>query len=171
MIVRLSQKLAKKIKTAPTRVLPPDANPFADWSAHLFTVRRAQYILLTNTLSLYSMIMYGAGITDDNNFLRRGLSLLREFMVDDRQESIYQRFIAPSTNMICFSKAINRSVIGSMNDLVQCSQHWLTDEELSPYDVSFKLNDMPMSILDYAKPREAFKLLELESSAGEAISS
>jgi Domain of unknown function (DUF6933) len=41
MIIRLSQKLAKKIKVTPTRVLSPDANPFADWSAHLFTADRA----------------------------------------------------------------------------------------------------------------------------------
>lgn len=37
MIFRLSQKLAKKIKEAPSQSLPPDPNPFADWSAHLFT--------------------------------------------------------------------------------------------------------------------------------------
>jgi len=53
MIFRLSRKLATKIKTGPKICAPPDPNPFADWSAHLFTANRAQYIVITNTASLY----------------------------------------------------------------------------------------------------------------------
>jgi hypothetical protein len=54
MIFRLSQKLNAKIKGGTLPTLPPDDNPFADWSAHLFLADRAQYILLSNTKSLYS---------------------------------------------------------------------------------------------------------------------
>ena len=57
MIVRLSGKLAKKIGESPTESLPQDPNPFADWSCHLFRADRVQYILITNTPSLYSMVM------------------------------------------------------------------------------------------------------------------
>ena len=42
---------------------------FADWSAHLFTAERTQYILISNTASLYSMVMFGRGITDDCRFI------------------------------------------------------------------------------------------------------
>jgi hypothetical protein len=48
MIFRLSQKLAKKLKEGTLPPLPLDENPYADWSAHLFTADRTQYILLTN---------------------------------------------------------------------------------------------------------------------------
>ncbi len=71
MILRLSQKLAKKVKTTPTRVLPLDANPFADWSAHLFTADRTQYILFSNTASLYSTVLYGAGTILGRNYQER----------------------------------------------------------------------------------------------------
>lgn len=54
MIFRLSQKLAKKLKVGALPSLPPDQNPYADWSANLFTADRTQYIILTNTQSLYS---------------------------------------------------------------------------------------------------------------------
>ena len=54
MIFRLSQKLNDKIKAGPLPVLPLDDNPLADWSAHLFLADRMQYILLSNTKSLYS---------------------------------------------------------------------------------------------------------------------
>jgi hypothetical protein len=44
-----------------------------------------------------------------------------------------------------------------MNDLICHAQMWLTEGDLSPFDVGIKLNDMPMSLLDYRKPREVFK--------------
>ena len=161
MIFRLSQKLAKKIKEAPAQSLPPDANPFADWSCHLFTADRTQYIILTNPPSLYSAVMFGAGNTDGSQFIRRALDCLREFMVDDGQEFIYRRFIAPATGTVRFSKALNRSVTGSMNDLVYHAKMWLTEGDLSPFDTSFRLNEIPMSPLDYRFPREVFKALNV----------
>lgn len=51
MTIRLSAKLGKKIHHSPTETLSADENPFADWSAHLFTAERAQCILVTNTAS------------------------------------------------------------------------------------------------------------------------
>jgi len=46
-----------------------------------------------------------------------------------------------------------------MNDLVKFAKHGLIERELSPYDVGFNLNQIPMSALGYKKPREAFKML------------
>lgn len=74
MIFRLSQKLAKKIKAGPLASVPLNENPYADWSAHLFTVNRTQYIILSNTKSLYSCVMFGAGITNDSVFIERAFS-------------------------------------------------------------------------------------------------
>lgn len=64
MILRLSTKLNTKIKAGTLKSMPLDENPYADWSCHLFTADRAQYILMTNTQSLYSSVMFGRGITD-----------------------------------------------------------------------------------------------------------
>ena len=57
MILRLSQKLAKKLKAGKLTDMPLDDNLFADWSCHLFTADRTQYIILSNTASLYSCVM------------------------------------------------------------------------------------------------------------------
>lgn len=159
MIFRLSQQLAKKIKLAPARIAPPDENPFADWSAHVFTADRTHYVLVTNTASLYSTVLYGRGISYDDQFLERSLSQLREFLSDDGQEFIYRRFIAPASAHVEFSKALNRSVTGSMNDLIVHAKHWLVEGDLSPHDASFKLNELPMSALGHENPRERFKSL------------
>ena len=65
MILRLSQKLNTKIKAGTLKAMPLDDNPYADWSCHLFTADRTQYIIMSNTKSLYSCVMYGKGITED----------------------------------------------------------------------------------------------------------
>jgi hypothetical protein len=70
MILRLSQKLSTKINAGKLAEMPLDENPYADWSRHLFTADRTQYIILSNTASLYSCVMYGRGVTDDSRFGR-----------------------------------------------------------------------------------------------------
>jgi hypothetical protein len=88
MILQLSQKLNTKIKAGKLTEMPLDDNPYSDWSCHLFTADRTQYIILSNTLSLYSCVMYGKGITNDKTFIQRSLSLIREFMEDDGKADI-----------------------------------------------------------------------------------
>ncbi|MFC1633968.1 DUF6933 domain-containing protein [Planctomycetota bacterium] len=160
MIVRVSAKVGKKIHVSPAKSLPADPNPFADWSAHLFTADRVQYILVTNTASLYSMVMYGRGITDDSQFLCRITSYMGEFIRDDGHAFLFERLIAPSTVRVAFSKPLNRAVTGSMNDLVFQAKVLLIEQEMSPYETSFLLNDVPMSYLKYGNPREAFLKLK-----------
>ena len=161
MIFRLSHALNVKIKAGPVRALPLNENPFADWSAHVFIADRTQYVLLSNTKSLYSTVMYGKGITNDSNFIDRALSSIREFMDADGQEFTYRRLIAPACTSVCFARALNRSVTGSMKELILHATDWLTEGDLSPHDVGFRLNDVLLSALakdatdQYRKPREA----------------
>ena len=104
----------------------------------------------------------GEGISNDSQFLDRALSSIREFMVADGQEFIFRQFIAPAAGTVRFASALNRSVTGSMNDLVDEAQMRLTEDELSPFDVGFMLNEMPMSYLGYKTPRDAFKNLDAD---------
>ncbi len=48
--------------------MPLDESPFADWSAHLFVADRTQYVLLSNTKSIYPTVKYGKGITNEYQF-------------------------------------------------------------------------------------------------------
>src|SRR5260370_42696409 len=124
MIFRLSQKLNTKIKTGALGALPLDENPFADWSAHLFVADRTQYVIVSNTKSLYSTVMYGKGITHGSCFIERALSNIREFMEADGQEVVYHRFIVPESASVYFAKALNPSVTGSMNDQTNHATAW-----------------------------------------------
>jgi Domain of unknown function (DUF6933) len=165
MIFRLSQKLNAKIKAGTLGAASLDENPFADWSAGLFGAGRMQYILLSNTKSLYSTVLHGKGITTDSHFIERALRSIREFMEDDGQELVYRRFIAPASTSVRFAKALDRSVTGSMNDLIIHATGWLVEGDLSPQDVGVRLNYILLSALarsksvPYGKPRDAFKEL------------
>ncbi len=163
LIFRPSHRLNAKIKGEPLPALPLSENPFADWSAHLFVVTRTQYILLSNTKTLYSTVLHGKGITDDNRLIERALGGLRESLEHDGQASVYRRFIAPASGTVRFARALDRAVTGSMNDLISHATAWLVEGELSPFDVGSRLNEVLLSALAaggrerYGKPREAFQ--------------
>jgi hypothetical protein len=149
VILRLSQKLGTKIKAGKLSELPLDENPYADWSCNLFTADRTQYIIVSNTKSLYSAVMYGKGVTDVSQFVRRVLITIQEFTDEDGLLSVYQRFIAPSSGTVAFAKAWNRSVTGSMNDLIQFAKHRLVEEA--------KLRQSPLQEFDALAIRHGFQ--------------
>jgi len=165
MILRLSQRLNTKIKAGKLSEMPLSENPYADWSCHLFTAERTQDIILSNTPSLYSCVMYGKGITDRNRFIERAFNAMREFREDDGQAFVNQRFIAPSTATVSFAKTLNRSVTSSMNELVMAATHSLESDDVAPHDVGFFLNDFLLSSIatkedrGYGRTKDAFKLL------------
>jgi hypothetical protein len=162
MIFRLSQKLNTKIKAGTLPAMPLDDNPLADWSAHLFLADRTQYILLSNTKSLYSTVLYGKGITNDSDFIQRALSSIRAFMEEDGQGAAYERFVAPASASVRFAKALNRSVTGSMNDMTNHAAYWLAAGDVSPFEIGSRLKEIPMSALKhdrshYSFPRDVFE--------------
>jgi hypothetical protein len=163
MIFRLSHKLNTKIKAEVLSALPLNENPFADWSAHLFVADQTQHIILSNTRSFYSTLLYAKGITNGNRFIECALRSIREFMIADGQEAIYRKHVAPASASVRFAKALDRSVTGSMNDLISHAKLWLAEGDVSPHDVGCRLNDVLLSVLGrstsvpYGKPREVFQ--------------
>jgi hypothetical protein len=175
MIFRLSQKLANKIKAGTLVEMPLDKNTLADWSAHLFLADRTQYILLSSTVSLYSTVMYGKGITNDSQFIERALSSIREYMEDDGHGAAYERFIVPASTTLTFAKALNRSVTGSMNDMTKHAAFLLVEGDISPFDIGSQLNKIPMSALKhdgshYGFPRDVFKALVVSAEGNMSMS-
>ena len=168
MIFRLSHKLNQKIKTGSLATRPLNQNPFADWSCRLFIADRRQYILLSNTQSLYSCLMTGKGITNQEQFAESALNCIRDFTTDDAHRETFEKFIAPETESVQFAKALNRSVTRSMNLLVETAQFLLTERQIPPHEAGFELNDELSSAIvekksdGYCTPNDAFlRMLEL----------
>jgi hypothetical protein len=165
MIFRTTQKLNKKLKLTPTNGLPLEMNPFGDWSADLFTVKRTHYIIISNTPSLYSVVIYGQGITHGGRFVDQAIQMIRSCMEWDGKAFLYQRFVMPTMNQIRFSNTLNRSTTGSLNELVRVAKRILEDDSVAPSEVGTLLNDILLSFIageddtGYCTPNEAFKRL------------
>ena len=159
MIYRLSKALGKKIKESPDRCYAAPANPYLDWFAHLFVALRVQYILLANTSALYSIVMPAKGIVDFSTFILAANRQIAEFMTADELGLIHARIIAPNSAVSVFSKALNRSVIGSMNDLVFHAKCHLIEDNLSPFETTQRLNETPWASKAFVNARAGFQAL------------
>ncbi len=114
MILRLGNTLARKIKESKLSSSPPDPNPFADWSARLFTAGRSQYILITNTASLYSVVVFGNGMTDRDQLIQSMMDMIRDVMEKDGFNLVFQKWVSFQADHFFLCKSFNRSAIGSM---------------------------------------------------------
>jgi hypothetical protein len=161
MIIRMTEKLARKLGEARERGRALEANPYLDWTARLFTAERAQYILFTNTCSLFSVVIHGAGVCDLNALMNRSLAQLSDVMRSSGLELIYGRTIAPGTASLVVATAHSKAVTGSMNDLVNHAQGYLQDGEMSPWMLCARLNEIPMSMLSMSSPAEIFRTMRI----------
>ena len=161
MILRFTGKLSKKLKTGPLTKIDEDPGPYLDWYANLFTAQRYQYILVTEAKSLLSIVMHGGGVTDDDKFIKQFLSQLHEYLNDTGNRLIYERIIVPQTGVIKMSKTASKSVLGSMNDMINLSKIYLEDEELGPWDLMKMINRTPFKAINYDRPEEAFRKMKL----------
>lgn len=164
MIFRISHKLNEKLDLHLSD-LSLDENPYADWSAHLFTAKRTQYIISSNTASLYSVVIYGKGVTDPGLLVGQAIEMIRTSLEWDGKAFFYERFVMPSMNTVRFSKSISRSTTGSMNELVRVAKRILDEEDVAPSEVGQELNQVLLSAiaeegdLGYCTPEKAFKRL------------
>ncbi|MFA6450013.1 MAG: hypothetical protein WCX65_11110 [bacterium] len=156
MIIHVTEKLNKKLKLGPLTKVDTQTGAHLRWCANLFTAQRVQYILTTNASSLFSVVMYGRGITDENEYLKQFLSFLGEHLAELNMRMFFDRIIAPNTGTFTFSKTSDRSVLGSMNDMVKACKMMLEEDDLSPWDLMKEINETPYSALN-GFPREVFE--------------
>lgn len=159
MIFRITQKLAKKIKVAPSTEVVTADNPFLDWTGHLFYANRVNYIILTNSHSLYTVLFVGRGISTEKEFIENALRSMRDYMVIDKTGSIFNLYIKPHAGHYTFGKANDKHVLGSMNDLIFQAKVDLISLRLPLLVVNQRLNETPMSYIGHTHPR--FALMEV----------
>ena len=159
MLFRLTEKLRTRLYLSKLQEAELDANPLADWTVSLFSADRTQFLLVTNTACLYSGVCFARGFIKEPQFIPRCLETIREAMEEDGIREIYDRLIAPSSEVVTFAKTHSRSVTGSMNDLTKFAKLWLAEGELAPSQVSIRLNDILMGAMRYVSPKQALREL------------
>jgi len=166
VVIHLTEKLRRKLHVPPLGHTGVEAPAHLRWYAIVFTAQRTQYLLATNAASLYSVVWYGRGITDDSDFMLGFLQRLKEQMRGDGLGFIFERCIQPHGHSVSLLKTEDRSVLGSMNDMVTCSKYTLAAADLSPDELSAHINGTPYGALGYGIPRDVLSKLPVEGSRG-----
>lgn len=156
MVVHFTEKLRKKLHLPGLSGVDVVAGKHLRWYGNVFTAQRAEYILTTNASSLLSVVMHGGGISDASTYVRRFLIELEAYLEDLGLSDILDRVIAPSTREIVLAKTTDRSVLGSMNDMVHICKHRLTHEVPNLGRLAKELNETPFKANGYRYPREVF---------------
>ncbi len=131
--------------------LPPDevslVDPYCDWCAHGFTARRLRYLLLANTYSFLSVVIPGSGITSETAFVRASVDAIQRYLSESGRGEVFEKFVAPHKSSIRWAKVPDRSVMGTMNELIFQAQCDLIEEGLPLRLVSDRLNGVALSVL------------------------
>jgi hypothetical protein len=158
--IHCTQKLLKELgKQGAT--IPQSATQHSllgPWHANLIRIERRKCSLFTNGCTLYSFLVPGVKKADLNNFrelflLHLKMNLMKEgFRTEDINKALgaYEEIsVAPTTN---------RSVLGSMNDLVNQSDFLVYRagglDKADMLLVNMLLNRIPMGALKYQYPIE-----------------
>ena len=160
MVIRPTTKLAKQLGLKPTEVLPLADNGYLDWSCRVFEVSRGySLMLITNTASLYSTVVTVDGLKTSEQFINGLPNCLKRRFLKDGFEDIFFDHIYPVSGTVELSKALNRSVTGSMSDMISMATIMLNEDDSSLDEVIALLNRTPFKGLGYNRPKD--KLLEL----------
>jgi hypothetical protein len=149
MIIRCTQKVRDKIKIKSPDIEDDDReNAFLEeWYVNLFTIERKKYFIITESLTLYSIVLSSIGVN-------RRVEL--EQLVKDTVLRLLKNKSSPEIEKLLNSevkilKTKNKQIIGSQNDL-----KYMAEVEAHYFDIANfdKINRTPMSYLKYSSPEE-----------------
>ncbi len=152
--------MAKQIGVPSLSVLPLAKNPFVDVTCRVFIVgERETLMLITNTASLYSLLAPANGLKNREQFGCGLIRYLEQHLLVDGFREIFMQYVPPELETMLFTKSLNRSVTGSMTDMVKLVKFMLIEDSNNLDHIAAKLNETPFKALDYGQTREHFAAL------------
>lgn len=134
-----------------------------DWYANLFRLQRRQSVIFTHANSLYSFIVPSVR-KQDLMKLKQVFILALEFQLKrdgfphEHNVKLLERF-----SDMQIGKTVNRSTVGSMNDMVNCAkflaQRQGFDNEIDVAHINHSINKTPFKTVGYKYPLECFSEL------------
>ncbi len=146
MIIRLTQKLAKKVKAPELQTSPLCDDPLCDWSMQMFDFDRKQHVLICNTRTFYSAVFLAGGIAAPHKLAVAGLQAIGEQLDGDMLLDAYQHRSTPGPMAVTYAKSLNRVITGSMNELILRATVAMADG-VSLFKASAEVNRMLLSAL------------------------
>lgn len=144
--LRCTARLLRRLNCDPG-VSAASTTRLGDWYGNLFNVGRQQYAMFTSERSLLTIVMPAREIEPLADRLSDGLRVLLIEMgigsaLIDEEIAQMQGFAVTAT--------ANRSVLGSMNDLIFQAKFYLGEsKQLSLAELQQRLANAPLKLLEY----------------------
>jgi hypothetical protein len=148
MTFRCTQKARKALGLAPSDLWEGESDALCDWFVDTATVQHRRLFLFTNRVTLYSFWVPHVRRADRGRLADLFASHLVATMAVDGFTEAESRSLCRSE--FRFAKTNDRSVIGSMNDHIQCSRWYFDPESGLKEDlatINSRLNHTPMGAL------------------------
>ncbi len=157
LVVRCTAKLLSRLKAKPGSNPPPSTTVLGDWYATVLPMSPAHLVLLVNERTRLAAVLPAKPIATLAKRIPDAIvEVLRDLGAANRVLEDERRAMAE----IVFARTASRSVLGTMNDFsFNLDLRAEADEELDLLDVVMFLNQMPLSPLDYGRPRDVASVL------------
>jgi hypothetical protein len=159
IVLRPTLKLAKQLKLGPLPDAAEATNTHCDWCVRPFGVGRIQYVIFTNKASLFSFVTRKKGVTNAKTLFGAFQTVLEDYLRATERGGIFKQMIAPAIGECSFARCRDRSIVGSMNDLVFQARWLIEPADLHPFDVFDHLNSAPMGALGMDNPGIVFAFM------------
>ena len=161
MIIRCTKKLLKELRIKPQE--PEVISEVGSWHANLLLIERRKCVLFTHDMTLFSLFVAGLKRPDfehiDHIF---GQTLFKTMLLFDFEQTEVEKMLDWSQHN-SYAKTSNRSVLGSMNDMVFQIEHRIAMEGGLAHadldDLRMQINEIPFKAINYEYPRNRLKKL------------
>lgn len=156
--LRPTKTLARQLRISLPAVPPPVPSRVADWCAHIFEWHDGPMLIFCNTASLYPVLASANNVSDGESLARRVGGMVPRVLKENGFLAQMKCFEAELTDFQ-FAPVPDRSVLGSINELLLLAQAHLGDSRLNPWTLSQRLGKTPMSALGMKNPARALASL------------
>lgn len=151
--------LARRLKIKLPDVPPTVTNRVADWCVQEFQVSRRRYLMCCNTASLFPVVAEARGVNDEAALITRLTAALHQSFAGTKLTGRYRRWIVPELGATQWAPIPDRSILGSINDMINMACSYLENHGYSPVVLSRHLAESPMSMLGMNSPERVFPKL------------
>lgn len=159
MIIRLSNDMQKKVGLRLSEAAAPSSDFLQDWTLHLFLCRGRQFIIITNSISLFSTVLAGKGIQSGKTLVRELFPVLVQVHEAMGLGSASAKLKGVDANQVTFSKVGNRALTGSMNDIILYARSIMEEEPVSLEDIAQTIDQNILRFTNYRPAVEVHRSL------------
>ncbi|MGF6906027.1 DUF6933 domain-containing protein [Fusobacterium sp. PH5-44] len=150
MIIQCTKKLADIMKIKLEEYIPEDIPLFFQWNANLFRYDRKNGMMLTNSESRYTIVLYSLKMEHFRRIDQIFLNAIEEtFLAESIEKDLVNKYIS-KCKTFKFTKTHNRNILGQMANIAAFIPSFIHDylpsNNLNLVGLSKILSNIPVNV-------------------------